>query len=176
MEANRTKFVHKWYERWKSRQKNLWEAVSVSQKEKVLVIDNIVPAQDRSSGGTRLFEFLLLLARHYHVVLAYMGAFALQEYIKPLERYGITVFYPGYAKAVNNYELDLASVLRYNDFRFIFCELFGIAEQYLGVVRQYSPRTPVIVDTFDVHFLRKTREATPPNNPILLPKAPDTNT
>src|SRR5258708_4905705 len=174
MEANRTKFVHKWAEPLKSRQKSLWEAVSVSQKQKVLVIDNIVPAQDRSSGGTRLFEFLLLLARHYHVVFAYMGAFALQEYITPLERYGITVFYPGYAKAVNNYELDLGAVLRYNDFKFILCELFGIAEQYLGVVRQYSPGTPVIVDTFDVHFLRESREATSANDAGLLRKAKET--
>jgi GT2 family glycosyltransferase/uncharacterized coiled-coil protein SlyX len=174
MEANRIKFLHKWAEPLKSRQKSLWEAVSVSQKQKVLVIDNIVPAQDRSSGGTRLFEFLLLLARHYHVVFAHVGAFALQEYIKPLERYGITVFYPGYAKAVNNYELDLGAVLRYNHFKFIFCELFGIAEQYLGVVRQYSRGTPVIVDTFDVHFLRETREAMTANDAGLLRKAQET--
>jgi glycosyltransferase involved in cell wall biosynthesis len=114
------------------------------------------------------------LTRHYHVVFAYVGAFALQEYIRPLERYGITVFYPGYAKAVNNYELDLGAVLRYNDFKFIFCELFGIAEQYLGVVRQYSPGTSVIVDTFDVHFLRETREAATANDAGLLRKAQET--
>jgi GT2 family glycosyltransferase/glycosyltransferase involved in cell wall biosynthesis len=174
MEANRTKFLEKWAEPLKRQQKNFWEAVSVSQREKILVIDNIVPAQDRSSGGNRLFEFLLLLARHYHVVFAYMGAYALQEYVKPLERYGITVFYPGYAKAVNNYDLDLGAVLLHNDFKMIFCELFGMAEQYLGVVRQYSPGTPVIVDTFDVHFLRETREATTANDAGMLRKAQET--
>jgi GT2 family glycosyltransferase/glycosyltransferase involved in cell wall biosynthesis len=174
MEANRTKFLEKWAEPLKRQQKNFWEAVSVSQREKILVIDNIVPAQDRSSGGNRLFEFLLLLARHYHVVFAYMGAYALQEYVKPLERYGITVFYPGYAKAVNNYDLDLGAVLQHNDFKFIFFELFGMAEQYLGVVRQYSPGTPVIIDTFDVHFLRETREAITANDEGLLRKAQET--
>jgi GT2 family glycosyltransferase len=174
MEANRTKFLEKWAEPLKRQQKNFWEAVSVSQREKILVIDNIVPAQDRSSGGNRLFEFLLLLARHYHVVFAYMGAYALQEYVKPLERYGVTVFYPGYAKAVNNYDLDLGAVLLHNDFKMIFCELFGMAEQYLGVVRQYSPGTPVIIDTFDVHFLRETREATTANDAGLLRKAQET--
>jgi GT2 family glycosyltransferase len=174
MEANRTKFLEKWAEPLKRQQKNFWEAVSVNPREKVLVIDNIVPAQDRSSGGNRLFEFLLLLARHYHVVFAYVGAYALQEYVKPLERYGITVFYPGYAKAVNNYDLDMGAVLRHNDFKFAFCELFGIAEQYLGVVRQYSPGTPVIIDTFDVHFLRETREAITANDAGLLRKAQET--
>jgi GT2 family glycosyltransferase/glycosyltransferase involved in cell wall biosynthesis len=174
MEANRTKFLEKWAEPLKRQQKNFWEAVSVSPREKILVIDNIVPAQDRSSGGNRLFEFLLLLARHYHVVFAYMGAYALQEYVKPLERYGITVFYPGYAKAVNNYDLDLGAVLQHNDFKFIFFELFGMAEQYLGVVRQYSPGTPVIIDTFDVHFLRETREAITANDAGLLRKAQET--
>jgi glycosyltransferase involved in cell wall biosynthesis len=174
MEANRTKFLEKWAEPLKRQQRNFWEAVSVSQREKILVIDNIVPAQDRSSGGNRLFELLLLLARHYHVVFAYMGAYALQEYVKPLERYGITVFYPGYAKAVNNYDLDLGAVLQHNDFKLIFFELFGMAEQYLGVVRQYSPRTPVIIDTFDVHFLRETREAITANDAGLLRKAQET--
>jgi len=174
MEANRTKFLEKWAEPLNRQQRNFWEAVSVSPREKVLVIDNIVPAQDRSSGGTRLFEFLLLLTRHYHVVFAYVGAYALQEYVKPLERYGITVFYPGYAKAVNNYDLDMGAVLRHNDFRFVFCELFGIAEQYLGVVRQYSPGTPVIIDTFDVHFLREAREAMTANDAGLLRKAQET--
>ena len=174
MEANRTKFLEKWVEPLKRQQKNFWEAVSVNPREKVLVIDNIVPAQDRSSGGTRLFEFLLLLTRHYHVVFAYVGAYALQEYVKPLERYGITVFYPGYAKAVNNYDLDMGAVLRHNNFRFIFCELFGIAEQYVSVVRQYSSETPVIIDTFDVHFLRETREAITANDEGLLRKAQET--
>jgi GT2 family glycosyltransferase len=174
MEANRTKFLEKWAGPLKRQQKNFWEAVSVSQRQKILVIDNIVPAQDRSSGGNRLFEFLLLLARHYHVVFAYMGAYALQEYVKPLERYGVTVFYPGYAKAVNNYDLDLGAVLLHNDFKLVFCELFGMAEQYLGVVRQYSPGTPVIIDTFDVHFLRETREATTANDAGLLRKAHET--
>jgi len=174
MEANRTKFVEKWAESLKRQQKNFWEAISVNPREKVLVIDNIVPAQDRSSGGTRLFEFLLLLTRHYHVVFAYVGAYALQEYVKPLERYGITVFYPGYAKAVNNYDLDMGAVLRHNDFKLVFCELFSIAEQHLGVLRQYSSKTPVIIDTFDVHFLRETREAITANDAGLLRKAQET--
>jgi glycosyltransferase involved in cell wall biosynthesis len=56
----------------------------------------------------------------------------------------------------------------------IFFELFGMAEQYLGVVRQYSPGTPVIIDTFDVHFLRETREATTANDASLLRKAQET--
>src|SRR5216683_6398485 len=174
MEANRSKFLEKWAGPLKRQQKNFWEAVSVNPREKVLVIDNIVPAQDRSSGGTRLFEFLLLLTRHYHVVFAYVGAYALQEYVKPLERYGITVFYPGYARAVNNYDLDLGAVLQHNDFKFIFFELFGMAEQYLSIVRQYSPGTPVIIDTFDVHFLRETREAITANDAGLLRKAQET--
>jgi GT2 family glycosyltransferase len=174
MEANRTKFLEKWAEALKRQQRNFWEAISLNPREKVLVIDNIVPAQDRSSGGTRLFEFLLLLTRHYHVVFAYVGAYALQEYVKPLERYGITVFYPGYAKAVNNYDLDMGAVLRHNDFKLVFCELFGIAEQYLGIVHEYSRGTPIIIDTFDVHFLREMREAITANDARLLRKAQET--
>ena len=159
MEANRRKFVEKWSDVLKAQQRNLWEAVSVSGREKILVIGDIVPAPDRSSGGTRLCEFLRLLARHYHVVFAYTGRYGLREYIRPLEHLGITCFYPGYAKAVHSQELDLGAVLLHNEFSFVFCELFSTAERYLEMVRQHSPGSTVIVDTYDVHFLREARQA-----------------
>jgi glycosyltransferase involved in cell wall biosynthesis len=75
---------------------------------------------------------------------------------------------------VNNYDLDLGAVLLHNEFKLVFCELFGMAEQHLGIVRQYSPGTPVIIDTFDVHFLRETREAMTANDAGLLRKAQET--
>ena len=121
-----------------------------------------------------MFELLLLLARHYHVVLAYAGTYALREYVKPLENHGITVMYPGYAKAVHNPDLDLAAVLLNNDFPFVFFELFSMAEQYQGLVRTHSPDSVLIVDTYDVHFLRELREAAISKDPILERKARDT--
>lgn len=159
MHANRELFVRKWASELNGLQRNLWAAPSLTQREKVLVIANIVPAPDRSSGGARFYEFIRLLARHYQVVLAYTATFGLKEYAKPLQRLGVTVFYPGYAKAVHNYNLDLGAVLLHNDFKFVFFELFSMAEQYLGVVRQYSPKSVAVIDTYDVHFLRESREA-----------------
>jgi glycosyltransferase involved in cell wall biosynthesis len=76
-----------------------------------------------------------------------------------LERAGVTVFYRGYAKAVHNYDVDLIAILQNNDFKFVFCELFHIAEQFLDAIRQYSPDSFIVIDTFDVHFLREMREA-----------------
>jgi glycosyltransferase involved in cell wall biosynthesis len=159
MEENREKFVDKWREALKRQPRNLWAAASIDDREKVLVIGNIVPAPDRSSGGSRFYEFLRLLNRHYHVVLAYPSRFALREYVLPLERFGITVYYPGYAKAVGNQELDLVSILRNNEFKFIFFELFSMGEQYIDLVRKFSPGSTLVVDSYDVHFLREAREA-----------------
>lgn len=174
METNRKKFVEKWGPALARQKRNLWEAVSIGNRKKVLVVDNIVPAPDRSAGGGRLYQLLLLLARHYHVVLAYTGTYALREYVTPLEKLGITVFYPGYAKAVHNHDLDLAAVLMNNDFPYIFMELYGMGEQYLNLVREYSPQSQVIVDTYDVHFLRELRESAILKDPALERKANDT--
>ena len=107
-------------------------------------------------------------------MLAYAGTYALREYVKPLENHGITVMYPGYAKAVHNPDLDLAAVLLNNDFPFVFFELFSMAEQYQGLVRTHSPDSVLIVDTYDVHFLRELREAAISKDPILERKARDT--
>ena len=176
MEANKKKFVEKWGDALKAQQRNLWEAVSVSGREKVLVVGDIVPAPDRSSGGTRLCEFLRLLARHYDVVFAYTGRYGLREYVRPLEQFGIMCFYPGYAKAVHSQELDLGAVLLHNQFAFVFCELYSTAEQYLDIIRQHSPESTVIVDTYDVHFLREARQAEIMGDSALRKKAAQTKT
>jgi GT2 family glycosyltransferase/2-polyprenyl-3-methyl-5-hydroxy-6-metoxy-1,4-benzoquinol methylase len=159
MALNRRKFVDKWNTALANQQSNLWEAVPVTDRQKILVIHDLLPSPDRSSGGRRLYELLRLLARHYHVVLAYLHPHQIKEYLKPLERYGITVFYPGYAKAVHNQELDIRAILENNEFQYVFCELYTVAEQYMDLVRSCSPKSRVIVDTFDVHFLREMRKA-----------------
>jgi GT2 family glycosyltransferase/2-polyprenyl-3-methyl-5-hydroxy-6-metoxy-1,4-benzoquinol methylase len=159
MEVNRQKFVQKWSAVLHQQQRNLWEAVSVADREKVLVIHDLLPSPDRSSGGRRLYELLRLLANHYHVVLAYLHPHQIKEYLKPLERYGITVFYPGFAKAVRNPNLDIRAILENNDFKYIFCELYTVAEQYVDLIRSSAPDSKLIVDTFDVHFLREMRKA-----------------
>jgi GT2 family glycosyltransferase/2-polyprenyl-3-methyl-5-hydroxy-6-metoxy-1,4-benzoquinol methylase len=174
MQANREVFVRKWASNLGSLQRNLWEVPCLTRCEKVLVIANIIPAPDRSAGGARFYEFVRLLARHYQVVLAYTATFGLKEYAKPLERFGVKVFYPGYAKAVHNYNLDLGAVLLHNDFTFVFFELFSMAEQYLGVVRQYSPKSVAVIDTYDVHFLRESREAATLGDTGLERKAKET--
>jgi len=84
------------------------------------------------------------------------------------------VFYPGYAKAVNNSNLDMPAILENNEFKYVFCELYTVAEQYLELVRTSSPNSKVIVDTFDVHFLREMRKAELFNNPELQEQARDT--
>lgn len=171
MEVNRVKFVNRWKALLQGQQRNFWEARDLEQQEKVLVIANLLPAPDRSSGGTRLYEFIRLLTRHFHVVFAYLGSEVSRDYLKPLERAGVTVFYPGFAKAVHNYELDVHAILKSNTFKIVFCELIDVAEQFLDVIREDSPQSLVVVDTYDVHFVREMREAAVASDPSLKRKA-----
>jgi O-antigen biosynthesis protein len=174
MQVNRLKFLNKWGSLLKKQQRNLWEAPTLGQRESVLVISEITPAPDRSSGGTRLYEFLRLLSKHYHVVLAYLGPESSHEYVRSLERLGVTVFYRGYAKAVHNYDVDVTAILQNNNFKFVFCELFDIAEQFIGAIRQYSSDSFVVIDTYDVHFLREMREAEVTGDHLLKLRAEQT--
>ncbi|HEX6504800.1 MAG TPA: glycosyltransferase [Terriglobales bacterium] len=176
MGANRQKFVEKWRSSLTKQQRNLWEAVSVGGRDKILVIHDLIPGPDRSSGGRRLYELLRLLARRYHVVLAYLQRHYVREYLKPLEQYGITAFYPGYAQAVHNPNIDLRAILENNEFKYIFCELYTVAEQYGHLVRSCRPDSKLIIDTFDVHFLREMRKAELLRDPNLLEQARETET
>ena len=78
----------------------------------------------------------------------------------------MTVFYPGFAKAVHNYEVDVHAILKSNHFKIVSCELIDVAEQFLDAIREHSPQSLVVVDTYEVHFVREMREATITSAPL----------
>jgi hypothetical protein len=53
--------------------------------------------------------------------------------------------------------IDLAQITADCDVAWL--SFFDIAEQYLPDIRRMSPKTKILIDTVDVHFLRETREA-----------------
>ncbi len=175
MDRHREQFCERWREELGSRPRSIWTAPSRG-REKVLVLGDIVPAPDRSAGGARLYHLLTILAAHYDVAYAYLQDQMIAEYIRPLERQGVHTFYPGYARAVDNYELDVEAILRDNDYEIVICSLYEVGSQFVGLVRKISPRSIVVTDTYDVHFLRELRAARLSEDPIEEQRARRTKT
>lgn len=158
MTRNQERFVERWSTLLAHHPVSLWQAPA-GRRRQVLVLGDIVPAPDRSAGGSRLYHLLRILAKEYDVTYAFLQDQMIQEYIRPLERIGVHSFFPGYARSVGNDALDLKAILASNSFHFVICSLYTVGAQYLGLIRERSPQSTILIDTYDVHFLREERRA-----------------
>ncbi|MGO8767049.1 MAG: glycosyltransferase [Limisphaerales bacterium] len=132
----------------------------------ILVIDLFIPVFNRASGCLRAFQLLKMMRElGYEVTfLAKYPQYA-DEYAAYLEELGIEViagdpvamqaggvFSPcpmvDYQKVLGNRRWDLAIISFWDN-----------AEYYLPLLRKHCPETPVVIDTVDIVFQRKVREA-----------------
>jgi glycosyltransferase involved in cell wall biosynthesis len=173
MERNHRLFLERWRESLSSHPVSLWQAPSRGRQQ-VLYIGDIVPAPDRSSGGARLYELLRILARSCDVSYAFLPSSPADEYLRALERIGVHVFRPGYARAVGLEGLDLEAILTSNRFSPVVCALHDVAQRLLPLIRRVSPESAVAIDSYDVHFLREEREGRTAGRRELLERARQT--
>lgn len=163
---NRPKFVAKWAEELAKRRRNVYEIPPAPGKEKILVILPFLPVYDKAAGEMRWFHTLKILAERYQVVfLARNGRDGIR-YINPLEEWGVTVFHTDTEKlravgceGAGPIWIDLPELLRRNDFKAVIVGFYHMAAQYYREIREHSPRSLLIVDSYDVAFLRERRKA-----------------
>ncbi len=183
--ANRQKFTEKWKEalgRQHAPDASLVRRASHRARgQRILVIDPLLPMYDRASGSRRLFEMLKILAAGGNAVtfIARNGQGG-ERYVAELQALGIEV-YAGDAErmkecgfAVKCWPLDLPKLLRDSQYETIILSFWYVAEQYLSRLRTWSPKSRVVIDTVDVHFLRERRQAELYQDHKLLLRALDT--
>lgn len=165
-ERNKPKFLAKWKKELSGLRKNVYEIPPVEGKEKILVILPFLPLFDRAAGEMRWSLTMRILSERYQVVfLARNGQDGI-KYINPLEEQGITVFHTDTEKmkqlgceARGPLWIDFPEILKSNRFKAVIIGFFHVASQYYMEVREYSPESMLIIDSFDVAFLRERRRA-----------------
>ncbi len=164
--AHKPKFVEKWKDELVRHRSNVFEIPPDRKKEKVLVILPFLPLFDRAAGEMRWFHTLRILAEKYQVVfLARNGRDGIR-YINPLEEMGITVFHTDQdrlrmlgCEMRGPLWIDFPTLLRSNDFRAVIVGFWHMAAQYYADIRRWAPQAKLIIDSFDVSFLREQRRA-----------------
>ncbi len=164
--TNKPKFMNKWKEQLKKQRENVFEIPSVEGKEKILVVMPFLPIYDKAAGEMRWFHTLKILQKKYQVVfLARNGQDGI-KYINPLEELGITVFHTDQDRLrqlgceMNGpLWIDFPQLLKSNDFKAVIVGFWHMASQYYSDIKQFAPRTKLIIDSFDVSFLREQRKA-----------------
>jgi glycosyltransferase involved in cell wall biosynthesis len=119
----------------------------------LLICAPVMPEFDRESGSRRLYDLIRLLREDgWRVTFATEIAEPEPRYVDLLQRQGIPVhvgFNPQRAA-------ELVGECRFDLALFVF---WFVAEKYVPILREASPETRLIVDSVDLHFVRRAREA-----------------
>jgi len=139
------------------------------KSRRVLVVSYSLPQPDRDSGGKRLHDLIgFLLEDGWEIDFVALHRLDNHpEYAQGLAKRGVTI-HDGtwtrnshFAELIGRVPFDLALL-----------NFWPVAELYLPQIREISPKTRVIVDSVDLHFLRESRliKANPRSAPGLLIK------
>ncbi|HYI11017.1 MAG TPA: glycosyltransferase [Thermoanaerobaculia bacterium] len=126
-----------------------------------LVCAPTLPEYDRESGSRRIFDHIRTLrAAGWSVVFAAENGYTDSRYARALQQTGIET-YCGFAA--------LDELLRTRRIDLSILAFWSVAEGLLPCLRILTPRTPVLVDSIDLHFLRNGRRIRPDWSPEAAP-------
>ena len=146
--------------------------------KRILVIDLFIPVFNRASGSLRAFQLLKMLRElGYGVTFLSKYPQYADEYAPHLEELSIEVIAgdPLALQATGGYALcplvNYEDVLAGRKWDLAIISFWDNAEYYLPLLRKHLAGTPIVVDTVDIVFLRKIREAELRSDEKLLAEA-----
>jgi glycosyltransferase involved in cell wall biosynthesis len=122
------------------------------ESKRALVCSFHVAQADRDSGSRRTFDFLrFLVEAGWTVTFFAADGVGNEQDAHWLRQRGVPVY--------DASMVDLADLVKACGFDLAVMAFWANGERYLPIIRQVSPRTHVIIDSVDVHFVRETRQA-----------------
>ncbi len=115
---------------------------------------------DREGGSRRTFHLLEFLRQAGWAVsfVAHNLPPGNERYIHLLQQMGVAVYAgPVSSRAGDEFIADLDSFVADADFDLAIMCFWYIAEYYQPYLKRHSPRTPVILDSIDLQFVREAR-------------------
>ena len=138
-----------------------------SSGKNILVIDHHLPMPDKDAGSVRMFHILNTLHELGHRVTFIPDNLAnIPPYGEELQRRGIEIIYHPYIKKVRDYLISHGS-----EFDAVLLSRCDFARKHIADTRLYAPRSRIIFDTVDLHFVRTEREAQITSDPETREKA-----
>src|SRR5262249_22490163 len=138
--------------------------------KKILVLDHHLPMADRDSGSLRMFQILKLLHALGHRVTFIPDNLAKrQPYTAELQTRGIEVIYHPYVKRERDFLISHGG-----EFEVVVLSRCHFAGKHIADVWRYAPRSRIIFDTVDLHFVREAGEARVTGDPEIERRARET--
>lgn len=156
--TNRAKFQRRWAaaleRQWPNDPANVPMARQRTMRgQRILVIDNGIPAPDEDSGSVRLTAALrVMLDAGFAVTFAALNGWRRQPYARRLERMGVEVL------GILDQSWPHIESMR-GGISHVWISRPDVASVVLDRVREALPDACVVYDTVDLHFLRLERQA-----------------
>ncbi|MEI6866838.1 glycosyltransferase family 4 protein [Flavicella sp.] len=120
-------------------------------QKRLLIIGSVWPEPNSSAAGTRMMQLIdVFLGENYKIIFA--TSTSESEYRYPLEELGILIK----RIALNNKSFDI--YIKELEPELVLFDRFMTEEQFGWKVEKYSPKSIRILDTEDLHCLRKGRQ------------------
>jgi GT2 family glycosyltransferase/glycosyltransferase involved in cell wall biosynthesis len=122
---------------------------------RILFIDYTTPREDRDAGSyAAIREIELVQSMGYKVTFLPQNLSYFGEYTEELMRNGVEVI-------TSPFTLSLASFLvhRANEFDAAYITRYYVAAETVDFIREHSPKTRILLNNADLHFLRELRTA-----------------
>jgi hypothetical protein len=132
-----------------------------SSGKNILVIDHHLPMPDKDAGSVRMFHILNILHQLGHrVTFVPYNLANISPFGHELQMRGIEIIYHPYFKKVRDYLISHGP-----EFDAVILSLCDFARKHIADTRLCAPRSRIIFDTVDLHFVRTDREAQLMSNP-----------
>jgi GT2 family glycosyltransferase/glycosyltransferase involved in cell wall biosynthesis len=169
-DINRSTFAEKWAAELTTKPANGdLSALQLAppDRKNILVIDHHVPMPDKDSGSLRMFQILKILRQLGHRITFIPDNLAYEPpYTCELQKRGIEVVYHPYVKKVRDYLL-----VHGPSFDVVVLSRCDFARKHISDVRLHAPKSRIIFDTVDLHYLREDSEARLTRDPEMRRKA-----
>jgi GT2 family glycosyltransferase len=144
MVRNQEILVRRWREVLERLPLSLWQLPAGNGRAQVLVLGTATDGT--TARAQRLLLIIETLARDYDVAYAHMAAVTADQRLRVPQSWAVTVFYPGFARAVGSDVLDLGAILLHNQFRWVVFDAPETANEWAGLVREYGKGVLIGVD------------------------------
>jgi O-antigen biosynthesis protein len=144
--------------------------------DQVFLFHDTPPMYDRASGSQRLFHIArLLVARGHHVTFACLHGetfegLDLAPYATRLRRMGVMVYpldRPDPKTGKVDHGTAMVRMLAERDYDSAHLPFYESALQMIPRLLEVSPRTRIVIDSMDLDFRRRARQALRDEDPVL---------
>jgi GT2 family glycosyltransferase len=158
--VNRRKLVDKWgdvlqREHFENSSHNLDIACDRRRGPRIIVSDGMYSSPNHDAGSLRMATIMKILAKKARPLFITVRTGQSPEAESILEREGVEV---AYVRDFRNHPSDYKAILKEGSIDLAILSRPVTAAALLPLIRKSKPKTKIIYDTVDIHFLRLERE------------------